>query len=121
MEIQAKVYNVLPLEVLNRDKDFFVLAGTEMFTIDVLTSDTPRELAERVFAMWNHGSGMESEGFLHSGVRSLSVGDIVAFPELETSLACQVVGWTAITPNPDRMIDSDQIVDLGQGDPDLDW
>jgi len=40
---------------------------------DMVVSD----ILERVFAEWNHGSGMESELFIRSKKRSLSVNDIV--------------------------------------------
>lgn len=110
MKIQAKVYHQSELkflgEVFDRDNDVLVQVGREVFTdIDFPTPETPLVLAEQVFERWNIGSGVESEGFLRTRVRSFSVGDVVVFPELETSLICLSAGWGTITPNPDRMFD----------------
>jgi hypothetical protein len=44
-----------------------------MMTTDMSSAD----ILERVFAEWNHGSGMECEMFVNSKKRSLSVNDIV--------------------------------------------
>lgn len=61
------------------------------------------EELERLFAEWNAGSGRESRQFIESGVRSLSVGDVVRFGangrkgiENEYWL-CDSVGWRKIT------------------------
>ena len=50
---------------------------------------------ERVFAEWNHGSGMECEMFIKSNKRSLSVNDIVFVNN--KYFQCQSVGWKQVT------------------------
>jgi hypothetical protein len=50
---------------------------------------------ERVFAEWNHGSGMECEMFIKSNKRSLSVNDIVCVNG--KYFQCQSVGWNKVT------------------------
>ena len=59
---------------------------------DMVVSD----ILERVFAEWNHGSGMESELFIRSKKRSLSVNDIVAVNG--TYYLCESFGWKEVTP-----------------------
>lgn len=50
---------------------------------------------ERVFAEWNHGSGMECEMFIKSNKRSLSVNDIVCVNG--KYFQCQSFGWKKVT------------------------
>jgi len=63
----------------------------------VVTEDSDATLLERVFAEWNGGSGMESEKFESSKVRSLSVGDIVAING--NYYQCKSFGWKHVDPN----------------------
>ena len=50
---------------------------------------------EEIFAMFNHGSCRESEMFLKSGMRSLSVNDFV---RVNTQwFQCCSVGWKEVT------------------------
>ena len=72
---------IYPDEAVNS----FVMT-TDMSTADIL---------ERVFAEWNHGSGMECEMFVKSKKRSLSVNDIVCVNG--TYFQCQSVGWNKVT------------------------
>ena len=57
------------------------------------------EIAERFFAEWSYGSGKEVPEFMAQDCRSMSVGDVVFFPELETALMCDSIGWS-VTPTP---------------------
>ena len=50
---------------------------------------------ERVFAEWNHGSGMECKMFIESKKRSLSVNDIVCVNG--KYFQCQSFGWKQVT------------------------
>lgn len=50
---------------------------------------------ERVFAEWNHGSGMECEMFIKSNKRSLSVNDIVCVNG--NYYQCRSFGWKKVT------------------------
>jgi hypothetical protein len=50
---------------------------------------------ERVFAEWNHGSGMECEMFIRSKKRSLCVGDVVCVNGRYH--LCKSFGWKEIT------------------------
>lgn len=60
------------------------------------TNHTVDEVLEMVFAQWNHGSGCESEQFINSNKRSLSVNDIVCVNG--TYFQCSSFGWTEVTP-----------------------
>lgn len=69
------------------------------------TMDNPDNhdyLLERVFAEWNHGSQVESELFLRSNVRSMSVGDIVLVNG--TYYQCMPIGW--------KKVSTEYVVDL---------
>lgn len=52
-------------------------------------------LLERVFMEWNRGSGMESEIFLSSRCRSLSVHDVVAVNG--KYYQCSFIGWNEVS------------------------
>ncbi len=60
---------------------------------DMVVSD----ILERVFAEWNHGSGMESELFIRSKKRSLSVNDVVGVNG--KYYLCESFGWKEVTPH----------------------
>lgn len=49
---------------------------------------------DRIYAMWNNGSGSESEKFRESGVRSMSVGDVVVLGDI--AYECCQHGWLPI-------------------------
>jgi hypothetical protein len=66
---------------------FSFIMETDMSTDDIL---------ERVFAEWNSGSGMESELFVKSQKRSLSVNDIVCVNG--AYFQCASFGWNEVTP-----------------------
>jgi hypothetical protein len=59
------------------------------------SDDTVDSILESAFAMFNHGSGSESELFLKSNYRSLSVNDIVAVNALY--FQCLSFGWKEVT------------------------
>ena len=63
------------------------IMNTDMSTADIL---------ERVFAEWNHGSGMECEMFVNSKKRSLCVNDIVCVNG--TYFQCASFGWHEVSP-----------------------
>ena len=52
-------------------------------------------LLERVFMEWNRGSGMESEMFLNSRCRSLSVNDVVVVNG--RYYQCSFIGWNEVS------------------------
>ena len=52
-------------------------------------------ILEMVFAQWNHGSGCESELFIRSKKRSLSVNDIVCVNGHYWQ--CASIGWNEVT------------------------
>ena len=54
------------------------------------------DILERVFAEWNHGSGVECELFVYSGMRSLSVNDIVCVNG--KYFQCASFGWNEVSP-----------------------
>ena len=56
---------------------------------------TDNDLLEMVFARWNHGSGMESEQFISSKKRSMSVNDIVCVNG--KYFQCASFGWNEVT------------------------
>lgn len=55
----------------------------------------PHDILEMVFAQWNHGSGCESEMFVKSQKRSLSVNDIVLLNNRYWQ--CASFGWDEVT------------------------
>ena len=55
----------------------------------------PHDVLEMVFAQWNHGSGCESEMFVKSQKRSLSVNDIVCVNG--KYFQCASFGWNEVT------------------------
>ena len=59
------------------------------------SDDTVDSILESAFAMFNHGSGVESEMFLNSKCRSLSVNDIVAVNGKYH--LCESFGWKEVT------------------------
>jgi hypothetical protein len=62
----------------------------------VVTNDlSVEDNLERTFAEWNHGSGMESDLFVSSKKRSLSVNDIVCVNG--KCYQCQSFGWKQVT------------------------
>jgi hypothetical protein len=54
------------------------------------------DILEMVFAQWNAGSGCESELFIKSRKRSLSVNDIVCVNG--TYFQCASFGWDEVSP-----------------------
>lgn len=64
----------------------------------IMEGEYPTEdILERVFAQWNHGSSCESEQFISSKKRSLSVNDIVCVNG--TYYQCAYFGWNEVTPD----------------------
>ena len=53
------------------------------------------DILEMVFAQWNHGSGLESELFINSKKRSMSVNDIVCVNG--RYYQCESFGWKEVT------------------------
>ena len=76
------IHVIYPDEAVNS----FVMI-TDMSTADIL---------ERVFAEWNHGSGMECEMFVNSKKRSLCVNDIVCVNG--KYFQCESFGWKEVAP-----------------------
>ena len=59
------------------------------------SDDTVENILEVVFGMFNHGSGIESELFLNSKCRSLSVNDIILLNGVY--FQCLSVGWKKVS------------------------
>ena len=55
----------------------------------------PHDILEMTFAQWNHGSGCESELFVKSKKRSMSVNDIVCVNGRYWQ--CASFGWNEVT------------------------
>ena len=73
-----------------------VIYPAEYLASFVIEGDhTDDDLLEMVFARWNHGSGMESEQFIGSKKRSLSVNDIVCVNGKYHQ--CASFGWNEVT------------------------
>lgn len=66
-----------------------------VYTFIMVNNLSQEDNLERVFAEWNHGSGMESELFIGSKKRSLSVNDIVCVNG--RCYQCDSFGWTEVT------------------------
>ena len=65
------------------------------FIIETDGEVDPHDILEMVFAQWNHGSGCESERFVKSKKRSLSVNDIVCVNGRYWQ--CASFGWNEVT------------------------
>lgn len=65
------------------------------FAYSVTNDLSAQSNLELVFAEWNRGSGMESEMFINSKKRSLSVNDIVCLDG--TYYQCKPVGWEEVS------------------------
>lgn len=66
-----------------------------VYTYIAINNLSTKDNLERVFATWNHGSGMECTLFIHSKKRSLSVNDIVAVNNVYYQ--CQSFGWKKVS------------------------
>lgn len=63
----------------------------------IMYSDmSTHDILERVFAEWNHGSGVECELFIRSQRRSLSVNDVVCVNG--KYFQCASFGWNEVSP-----------------------
>jgi len=75
-------------------------------TISFVHDSAPgASILEQIFAMFNHGSGSESELFVNSKVRSLSVNDIVYVDG--KYFQCASVGWTEVSVDYVNQLESD--------------
>ena len=68
---------------------------TSGFIIKTEGEVDPHDILEMVFAQWNHGSGLESELFINSKKRSMSVNDIVCVNG--RYYQCESFGWKEVT------------------------
>ena len=68
---------------------------TSGFIIKTEGEVDPHDILEMVFAQWNHGSGLESELFINSKKRSMSVNDIVCVNGRYWQ--CASFGWNEVT------------------------
>lgn len=59
------------------------------------SSEGVEYILEMVFGEWNHGSGMESELFMASKKRSLSVNDVVCVNG--RYYQCAPIGWNEVS------------------------
>lgn len=66
-----------------------------IYSFAVINDLSVEDNLERVFAEWNHGSGMECQLFVESKKRSLSVNDIVAVNGVYYQ--CRSFGWKKVT------------------------
>ena len=105
MEITVEIYYNTGHNFTEFDpaKDLIEFVAAEVVDCPTTSLDGLRQVAEQIYAGWNAGSDQESEKFLSSKCRSLSVGDVLVFPEIETSLACAPLGWSVVSPDPDFM------------------
>jgi len=69
------------------------------------SADPVATILEHTFAMFNHGSGSESELFVKSKVRSLSVNDIVCVNG--HYFQCASVGWHEVSVDYVNQLESD--------------
>jgi hypothetical protein len=67
--------------------------------------DPMEAILEHTFAMFNHGSGSESELFVNSKVHSLSVNDIVCVNG--QYFQCASVGWHEVSVDYVKQLESD--------------
>lgn len=75
-------------------------------TISFVHDSAPwASILEQIFAMFNHGSGCESELFVKSKVRSLSVNDIVYVDG--KYFQCASLGWNEVSVDYVNQLESD--------------
>lgn len=72
-----------------------ILPAEKVISFVYESDDTVENILEVVFGMFNHGSNSESELFLNSKCRSLSVNDVVAVNG--KYYLCESVGWKQVT------------------------
>jgi hypothetical protein len=66
-----------------------------LYSYVIINDMSAEDNLERVFAEWNHGSGMECKMFIESKKRSLSVNDIVCVNG--KYYQCKSFGWKQVT------------------------
>ena len=66
-----------------------------VYTYIAINDLSQEDNLERVFAEWNHGSGMECKMFIESNKRSLSVNDIVCVNG--RYYQCESCGWKEVS------------------------
>ena len=67
----------------------------DVYTYVAINDLSQEDNLERVFAEWNHGSGMECKMFIESKKRSLSVNDVVCIND--KYYQCMPFGWKQVT------------------------
>jgi len=72
-----------------------ILPADKLISFVYESDDTVENILEVVFGMFNHGSNSESELFLNSKCRSLSVNDVVAVNG--KYYLCESFGWKQVT------------------------
>ena len=78
---------------------------TSGFIIKTEGEVDPNDILEMVFAQWNHGSGLESELFINSKKRSMSVNDIVCVNGRYWQ--CASFGWNEVVPDYVNQLEED--------------
>lgn len=72
-----------------------ILPADKVISFVHKSDDSVDSILEVVFGMFNHGSGIESELFLNSKCRSLSVNDIILLNGVY--FQCLSVGWKKVS------------------------
>jgi hypothetical protein len=72
-----------------------IYPGERNFSFVTADENSYENQLERIFAEWNHGSGMESKDFIDARIRSLSVNDFVGINGKWWQVAS--IGWRPVT------------------------
>ena len=72
-----------------------ILPADKVISFVHKSDDSVDSILEVVFGMFNHGSGIESDLFLNSKCRSLSVNDIILLNGVY--FQCLSVGWKKVS------------------------
>jgi len=75
------------------------------FLVETKGEVDPHDVLEMIFAQWNHGSGCESELFVNSKKRSLSVNDVVCVNGRYWQ--CASFGWNEVTTDYVNQLEKD--------------
>jgi len=85
------------LEYLSKPLRTFTVnyPAEKSFTLTVRDNCSQKELLEKIFEQFNHGSGKECDFFLGNHMRSLSVHDFVKVDG--QWFQCASIGWNPVT------------------------
>jgi len=100
-----KRYRRLKISIVHRDTG--AIFHMVRYFLDEPEKLDNNDVLEQIWCEWNRGSGKESQRFLNTQTRNLSVGDVVSIQEggpggPSKHYVCEGVGWDELAENPPR-------------------